>query len=108
MGSWRWAALLGFALLAPVGLPAGGASGGAGEVRRRCSRREPLLSGHRACLRTAPQCQAPALADLACGTPLRLLRTWRDPRGRAWLQVEGWDGRGGRQRRGWLPVRQVA
>ena len=41
---WRWAALLGFALVAPAGLPAGGAERRSPEVRRRSSTLEPVLS----------------------------------------------------------------
>jgi hypothetical protein len=107
MGSWRWAALLGFALLAPVGLPAGGAGQPSAVVRRRLGRHEPLLSGDSDCLRCAPQHQAPPLAELPSGIPLRLLRRWCDQQGSAWLQVEGRDGRGCR-RRGWLEVQQAA
>lgn len=105
MGSWRWAALLVFALLAPVGLPAGGAERGSAEVRRRLRAHEPLLSGDVGHLRSAPQRQAPPLAELPAGIPLRLLRSWRDQQGRAWLQVEGWD-RQGCRRRGWLEDQQ--
>ena len=107
MQAWRWAALLGFALLAPVGLPAGGAERRPAELRRRESSREPLLSTRAALLRSAPQDQAPPLAELASGTPLRLLRGWRDRGGRVWLHVEGSDGRGSRLR-GWLQARRFA
>lgn len=105
--SWCWAALLGFALVAPVGLPAGGGERGCAEVRRRMRSQEPLLSGNPSCLRCAPQCQAPLLAELPAAIPLRLLRSWRDYQGRAWLQVEGSD-RDGYRRRGWLETEQAA
>lgn len=107
MQAWRWAALLGFALLAPVGLPAGGGDRRSLELRRRESSWEPLLSPRADLLRAAPQDQAPPLAELASGTPLRLLRGWRDRRGRVWLHVEGSDGRGYRLR-GWLQARRLA
>jgi hypothetical protein len=42
---WRWAALLGFALLAPAALPAGGGDRRLPEVRRRERGAEPLVSG---------------------------------------------------------------
>lgn len=96
MQAWRWAALLGFALLAPVGLPAGGADRRNPELRRRESSWEPLLPVAPAELRSAPQAQAPALMAVAAGEPLRVLRGWLAPDGQRWLRVELAG------RRGWL------
>ena len=93
--AWRWAALLGLALISPVGLPAGGADRKAHEVRRR-SAGEPLLSTRAVALRAAPEHRAPALQQLGPGEPLRVLRSWRARSGQRWLQVEAAD------RRGWL------
>lgn len=100
---WRWAALLGFALIAPVTLPAGGPDRRLPEVRRRQAG-EPLLPVGAASLRTAPERQAPALARLAADEPLRVLRSWRDAGGERWLQVEATAGPAGlpAPRRGWL------
>ncbi|MFM2158299.1 MAG: hypothetical protein RLZZ124_773, partial [Cyanobacteriota bacterium] len=83
---WRWAALLGFALIAPVGLPAGGAERRLPEVRRRQAG-EPLLPARGRPLQAAPECRAPALAQLSADEPLRVLRSWHDPAGQRWLQV---------------------
>jgi hypothetical protein len=58
---WRWVALLGFALIAPVTLPAGGADRRLPEVRRRQAG-EPLLSAGARSLQASPERQAPALA----------------------------------------------
>jgi hypothetical protein len=100
--AWRGAALLGFALLAPAALPAGGAERRLPEVRRRESSREPLLSVASSSLRSSPQRHAPVLAHLEPGSPLRVLRHWFAPDGRRWLQVE--TVREVRQpSRGWLP-----
>ena len=101
--SWRWAALLGFALFAPVTLPAGGADRRLPEVRRRQAG-EPLLSAATRTLQAAPECQAPALARLAADEPLRVLRSWRNPAGERWLQVEAAVAPTGLApaRRGWL------
>ncbi len=100
--AWRWAALLGFALLAPAALPAGGAERRLPEVRRRERQGEPLLSGSATSLHCAPRCQAPVLVQLEPGAPLRVLRQWLEPGGRRWLQVEASTG-AGRASRGWLP-----
>jgi hypothetical protein len=100
---WRWAALLGFALVAPVALPAGGADRRLPEVRRRQAG-EPLLSGGARSLQASPERQAPALARLAGDEPLRVLRSWRSPAGDRWLQVEAAAAPAGLtpSRRGWL------
>lgn len=97
---WRVAALLGFALVAPAGLPAGGADWRLPELRRRQSSREPLLSVVPQALRCAPRHQAPAISTAATGVPLRVLRRWQQPGGERWLQVELPTATG--LRRGWL------
>ncbi len=99
--AWRWAALLGFALLAPAALPAGGGERRLPEVRRRERQTEPLLSDGATGLHCEPRCQAPVLARVEAGAPLRVLREWLEPGGRRWLQVEVANG-GGRASRGWL------
>jgi hypothetical protein len=98
---WRWAAVLGFALLAPAALPAGGADRRLPEVRRREGQREPLLAMDASTLLSAPSCRAPVLARLDHGLPLRLLRQWVAPDGQLWSQVES-TAPVGRPRRGWL------
>ncbi|WP_254929219.1 SH3 domain-containing protein [Cyanobium sp. T1B-Tous] len=95
--AWRWAALLGFALITPVGLPAGGADRRPHEVRRR-SASDPLISSRAVALRVAPEQRAPALQQLGPGEPLRVLRSWRGSSGQRWLQVQVAD------RRGWVPA----
>ena len=103
---WRWAALLGFALIAPVTLPAGAGDRRQPEVRRRQAG-DPLLSGGARSLRASPERQAPALAQLAADQPLRVLRSWRSPAGDRWLQVETTSPAPAgvaSPRRGWLPA----
>ena len=95
--SWRWGALLAFALFAPVSLPAGGADRRSPEVRRR-SAGEPLLSTGGLALQAAPDQQAPPLARLQADQPLRVLRRWRSGSGEEWLHVEA------SEQRGWLVV----
>lgn len=67
-GPWRWAALLGFALFAPVTLPAGGSERRQPEVRRRQSG-EPLLPASLRGLQAAPERQAPVLTRLSADQP---------------------------------------
>ncbi|MCX5946399.1 MAG: SH3 domain-containing protein [Cyanobacteria bacterium] len=98
--SWRLAALLGLALIAPAALPAGGADRRQPELRRRQAG-DPLLATGPLALRTAPRQQAPALVRLEAGEPLELLRSWWSPGGRRWLQVQTAAGPGA-PRRGWL------
>jgi len=99
--SWRLAALLGLALIAPAALPAGGAERRQPELRRRQAG-DPLLATGPLALRTAPRQQAPALARREAGEPLELLRSWWSPSGRRWLQVQTAAGPAGSPRRGWL------
>lgn len=97
----RWVALLGFALLAPATLPAGGGERRIPEVRRRQNALDPLLSSACLSLRCAPERQAPVLARIESDVPLRVLRQWFSPQGRRWLQVEI-GAACGRPARGWL------
>ena len=95
--TWRWGAVLAFALFAPVTLPAGGADRRLPDVRRR-NAGEPLLSLGGQVLQAAPDQRAPALARVDADQPLRVMRSWRDPDGEQWLQVKAG------QQRGWLAV----
>ena len=100
---WRWAALLGFALLAPAALPAGGAERRLPLPRRREQQRSaPLLLEQSLDLRSAPEPRAPVLTRLEAGVPLQVLRHWLSPDGRRWLRVQA-AGPAGRPCRGWLP-----
>ena len=102
LGPLQTVAVLGFALVAPAALPAGGAECRPLEVRRRQGR-EPLLATGCHALRCAPEQQAPVLTKLPSGEPLQVLRRWRSPQGRQWFQVQATpaDGAAGR-RRGWI------
>jgi hypothetical protein len=100
--AWRWAALLGFALIAPAALPAGGGDRRLPDVRRRERGLEPLLSQACMSLRCAPEHRAPVLAQLDSGVPLRVLRRWLSPGGSPWLRVEATT-LAGEATRGWLP-----
>ena len=95
--TWRWGAVLAFALFAPVTLPAGGADRRLPDVRRR-NAGEPLLSIGGQVLQAAPDQQAPALAQVDADQPLRVMRSWCGQGGEQWLQVEAGE------QRGWLAV----
>jgi hypothetical protein len=97
----RWTALVGFALMAPATLPAGGGERRMPEVRRRQSQLEPLLGSACVILRCAPERQAPILAQVDTGAPLRVLRQWFSPQGHRWLRVQSMAPCG-RPARGWL------
>jgi len=99
MPLWRWAALLSFALVAPAALPAGGAERRVPEVRRREQPGEPLTASATTALRCEPSQQAPAIAEVAIGEPLRVVRSWSGCGGERWLRVELLANR----RRGWMP-----
>lgn len=102
----RWAVLLGFALVAPISLPAGGSDRRQPELRRRASG-EPLLCGTRAELKVAPNRRAPALVNVWSDEPLHILRRWHDRRGVRWLMVEKAVGPLDR-RRGWLMLEPMS
>jgi hypothetical protein len=95
--SWRWAILLTLALVAPVGLPAGGSERRKPELQRR-RQGEPLLAMGPLHLRCAPRSGAPSLAILRGGAPLEVLQGWQQPQGPFWLRVRSGKGRG------WLVV----
>lgn len=99
---WRLPWVLGLALIAPAALPAGGGERRSPELRRRQSK-DPLLAGGPLSLRCAPQHSAPALTQLQRSEPVRLLRTWWEPGGDRWLQVQASSPKVGEPRRGWLP-----
>ena len=101
LGPLQTVAVLGFALVAPAALPAGGAECRPVEVRRRQGR-EPLLATGSVALRCAPEQQAPVLTQLPSGEPLHVVRRWRSPRGRQWFQVQTNPGVGDAGRRGWI------
>ena len=84
----RAAALIGFALFGPAGLPAGGAEWRLPELRRRQSSDEPLTAPALTALRSSPQHQAPVIVQAGSGQPLRVLRRWCSSGGDRWLQVE--------------------
>lgn len=97
--SLRLAALLGFAMLAPAALPAGGADRRVPEVRRR-EIGDPLISTGRCILHCAPDCKAPTLATLPSDSQFAWLRTWKGHGGQRWLQVMVVTS--GQKRRGWV------
>ena len=103
----RWAWVLGFALLAPVALPAGGADLRVPDPRRRGSA-GPLLASAGEDLQVTPLCQAPSLVKLHAGAPMEVLRHWTAPDGQRWAYVQvlcgSGLGMGQVLKRGWVNV----
>ena len=99
--AWHWATLLGLALLAPATLPAGGPEAYVPVLRRRQSRREPLICANHVKIRSAPRHRAPSLRQLDSGTPIRKVREWISPEQEHWLYVETCETLRASQR-GWL------
>ena len=95
----RWSWLLGVALMAPATLPAGAGEIRQPQIRRRSQGTGPLPTTLEADLHQSPVAMAPALNNLAAGTPLRLLHHWAADDGRVWLHVQELTGE---MRRGWL------
>jgi len=82
-----WGLLLSFALLAPISLPAGGASQSTIAIRRSDGI-GPILAGGNCNLRASPSVDAPSLRILQAGTPIRVLRIWSCPDGNHWVQIK--------------------
>ncbi len=95
--AWRCFALLVFAMVAPVGLPAGAGDPRRLEVRRRQAG-EPLLSIDPTLLQSFPDCNAPSLIQLQADQPMVVLRRWESTEGQRWLRVQAAN------QRGWLPI----
>tara|TARA_Y100001968_G_scaffold330877_1_gene383860 strand:+ start:568 stop:903 length:336 start_codon:yes stop_codon:yes gene_type:complete len=84
---WGWFLLLSFALLAPVALPAGGASRNKDLLSNDASI-GPMLAGSSCELRAYPSIAEPPLRTIQAGTPIRILRLWHDQDGVDWLHVQ--------------------
>ena len=95
----RWSWLLGVALMAPATLPAGAGEIRQPQIRRRSQGAGPLHTTLEADLHHSPMAMAPALSNIAAGTPLRLLHRWSGEDGHDWLHVQELTGD---SRRGWL------
>ncbi len=84
---FRWSCLLGFALLAPAALPAGGGERHLPLIRRR-EASDPLIAKDGCSIFVSPFAVAPPLRQLKDGTPLKVLRSWQDQDGSFWLYVQ--------------------
>jgi len=100
LGTWRWTALLLFALVTPIGLPSSQTDRRCPEYRRRHSH-DPLLSCSDLTLYAAPDRQAPVLGRIPSGEPLSFLRGWTGKDGRIWIQAK-LNMPSGSARRGWI------
>ncbi len=104
---FRWSCLLGFALLAPTALPAGGGEFCLPEIRKS-NFYEPFLSNQRRSLLASPLKYAPTICNINGSTHLKVLRTWNANDGSLWLYVRVLSNQGFRSTltsaRGWLNV----
>ena len=103
----RWSWLLGIALLAPIGLPAGGGELNQPEFRER-EDFEPYFAGPKCILQEYPLSMAPSIHALNVGTPVRILHSWESPEGDNWLYIQAISKRKIRsshlRQRGWINV----
>ena len=102
-----WSLLLSFALLAPISLPAGGASQVKDEIRRlegRCK----IFAEKNCFLRASPCLNSPCLNFINAGTPIRVLRVWNDSNGSKWMHIHILSTSSGHEigsvKRGWVNV----
>ncbi len=106
----QWACLLGFALMAPITLPAGGGLYQAKIPLQRQLRSNlsTLIAGDNNFLLSSPFEDAPSLRKLENGTPLTILRTWHYSQEKIWLYVEISSAqmfdRSSNARRGWINI----
>tara|TARA_B100000700_G_scaffold327380_1_gene441771 strand:- start:3702 stop:4037 length:336 start_codon:yes stop_codon:yes gene_type:complete len=82
-----WSLYLGFALFAPIGLPAGGAEILQPAIRKRIHS-DPHALTKRCSLYSYPISKAPISSVLNFGNSVRILRTWKSDEGEIWLYVE--------------------
>ena len=102
----RWSWLLGIALLAPIGLPAGGGELNQAKFRAR-EDFDPYFAGPKCLLQTYPLSMAPSIHAINVGTPIKILHSWTSPDGVNWLYIQSTFDREGStniRQRGWISV----
>ncbi len=85
--AFRWSLLLGVALFLPVALPAGGGEFFLSELSG-FERFNDFLLINSSGLQASPKFDSPVLRTVEIGTPLNVLRKWKDSEGKEWLQVK--------------------
>ncbi len=102
----RWWWVFGLALLTPVALPAGGCDSLVPEIRRTQIMSTQHIAFDSCFLRASPWKNSPILFELQPGTPISILRSWRNQKGNLWVQIKfaDWEGIGPTHRRGWVNV----
>ena len=85
-----WCLMLGFALLMPISLPAGGGSSIGSSVRIKKCEYGQLILLKNSLLKMSPLQESISLRKLPLGTPLKLVRIMRnfDGSGSSWLYVK--------------------
>ena len=105
---FRWSWLLGIALWAPIGLPAGGGELNQAKFRER-EDFDPFFAGPKCILQKYPLSMAPSIQALNVGTPIKILHRWKAPDGGHWLYVQATSemvliGSNHFRERGWINV----
>ncbi len=76
------------ALLVPATLPAGGGEFAPPEICRKKVNTSPLILFNTCSIHASPAAAAPVLRKLKVGTPIHVLRTWKNAKGEYWFQVK--------------------
>ncbi len=84
----RWCWVLGLALFCPVYMPVGGCQLKQPKIQVRRHNLEPFLTISRSHLRSSPFSNAPSISNLEAGTPVNILRYWKNKNGKQWLYVQ--------------------
>ncbi len=75
------------ALIAPIALPAGGGNRIKSEIVV-CKEKEFYLAGNSCILFSSPSLSATALRSIELGTPIRVVRLWKNNESFRWAQVQ--------------------
>tara|TARA_Y100001970_G_scaffold277104_1_gene380818 strand:+ start:374 stop:709 length:336 start_codon:yes stop_codon:yes gene_type:complete len=84
----RWGIVLGFALFAPVALPAGGAPEFLITKNFPESSISKLLTNSYCNLYSSPNLTSYSLRSLLPGTPIKVIRSWSSFDGSEWLHIK--------------------
>ena len=103
---FHWGCLLSFALVAPIALPAGGATNAQFKLINR-KEADICVAGDSCFLYPFPSQSAESYKNVDLGTSLRVIRLWQNTDGSNWLQVQlsqnsFFNAPGLRPSRGWI------
>ncbi len=105
---FHWGCLLSLALVAPIALPAGGASKTKIEFLNRIDS-DICFAGDTCFLYPYPSLSVESKNNIDLGTTIRIIRSWKNPDGSDWVQVQLpnhtlFDASCLKSRRGWINV----